>query len=161
MPPRPPRAPRPEFSLYEWKMNFYFCPHIIWLDSSTSKDLQRSASLVPRQSGGSPGGGFQAGCSIECCCHGCWEEKVSLNGYTKLEEYDHIFSEHIYAGIEDLPQGIEGNRVSVLDGHLHSLQVSVHCHIHASNCAMHLVLYCEQFVKRRADDRTIRIYQSK
>ena len=76
--------------------DYIFCLLIFWVGSGTSKDLQRSASLDPHQWGGSPGGGFQAGCSIECCCHGCWEEeKVSLNGYTKHEEYDDIFCQHI------------------------------------------------------------------
>ena len=48
------------------------------------------------------------------------------------------------------PEGVQGDGIPVLDSHLDRLQVGVHCHIHTSNCAMHLVLYCQQFVKRKS-----------
>ena len=37
------------------------------------------------------------------------------------------------------PEGVQGDGVPVLDRHLDSLQVSVHCHVYPSDRAMHLV----------------------
>ena len=39
---------------------------------------------------------------------------------------------------QNQPEGVQGDGIPVLDGHLHSLEVSVHGHIHPSDGAMHL-----------------------
>ena len=38
------------------------------------------------------------------------------------------------------PEGVQGDGVPVLDRHLDRLQVGVHCHIHSSDRAMHLII---------------------
>ena len=42
------------------------------------------------------------------------------------------------------PEGVQGDGVPVLDSHLDRLQVGVHCHIHSSDRAMHLIWPCDE-----------------